>query len=150
MTPWDLAKSGTEHGHQRALFAWANCAALWGFEAALDPLSYDGSTRTAVPNPVPQLHYMFAIHNRGYGDKIRGAIAKAEGVKAGVPDIFFPWPCFGYAGLFIELKKPGGRTSPVQDEWIAALVGLGYGAIACWTWEEAAIAIQRYMTGRKV
>ena len=124
MTPWELASSGTEHGHQRALFAWANWAARHGFFAASDPLSYQAGA-VYSNDPVPQLHFMFAIHNRGYGDKIRGAIAKAEGVKAGVPDIFFPWPCFGFAGLFIELKKPKGRTSPAQDEWIAALVRVG-------------------------
>jgi hypothetical protein len=40
MTPDQLARANTEHGHQRALFAWANMVVLYGFKAAWDDRSY--------------------------------------------------------------------------------------------------------------
>jgi hypothetical protein len=43
MTPATLAKANTEHSHQRALFAWLNMAASFGFAAAWDEQSYTKS-----------------------------------------------------------------------------------------------------------
>ena len=40
MTPDQLAKSGTEHAEQRALFAWANMAYRYGLVAANSDDSY--------------------------------------------------------------------------------------------------------------
>ncbi len=36
MNPETLAKSGTEHAHQTALFAWCAVARLYGFDVADD------------------------------------------------------------------------------------------------------------------
>ena len=160
MTPWELAKPGTEHAHQRALFAWAANAALFGFNFAWEEAAYDHRTREHVSqriwaNPVPKLERLFAVHNQGHGDQIRGARAKAEGVKAGVPDIMLPvaqrgidvMPC---NGLFIELKRPKavkrqGIASDKQFEWLAYLNDEGYIAVVCYGWEHAATTIQNYM-----
>lgn len=145
-TPWDRAKSGTEHGEQSALFQWCNMAARFGVEAANDPASYAvkgyAMTRHGETNAVPQLARLYAIHNQGHGDRIRGNRARAEGVKTGVPDTHLPIPRLasdldhetfgplvvpyrdgGYGfgvvcGLYIELKvreltKPGVRKAEV-------------------------------------
>lgn len=162
MTPWELAKE-TEHSHQRALFAWANCAALYGFQVADDPRGYTVDERRELigglggirPKPVPDLRRLFAIHNQGHGDKIRGNRAKAEGVKAGVPDIMLPFPISKpsprgmvfYSGLFIELKLPKvGRTHGQQPEWIDYLQSVGYAAIVCYGWVEASKTIKEYLS----
>ena len=96
MTPDELAKAGTEHAHQKALFAWANCAARYGFEYADDDRAYNKLLRATIqdkiPYEAPVLMHLFAIHNQGHGDAIRGGRARAEGVKAGVPDIMLPVP----------------------------------------------------------
>ena len=114
MIPNQLAKSGTEHAHQVALFAYCAVAYNNGFEIA--DMWAKG---THVPKKrhddslaVPALEWLHAIPNGGSrGDsaksrQIRGGALKAEGVRSGVPDIFLPWPNAGFHGLYIEMKKP--------------------------------------------
>lgn len=158
MTPWELAKD-TEHSQQRALFAWANCAALYGFQIAALPEGYKAAYRTAGPDvPVPELNLLFAIHNQGHGDRIRGAQAKAEGVKPGVPDMFLPVQRIhklapplshltqNYAGLFIELKKTKkGIVSNEQIAWAKLLTEQGYAVSICKGWIEAANCLMGYL-----
>lgn len=70
--------------------------------------------------------------NEGNGDRRQGAIAKAEGVQAGVADLILHVPSmsgecssnslFTEAGYFfsslaIEMKKADGRQSPEQKQW---------------------------------
>ena len=67
------------------------------------------------------------------------------GCRSGVPDLMLPIPMHGYHGLFIEMKKPGGRLEGNQKRWLLALTDLGYLAICCRGWEEARYALQGYM-----
>ena len=74
----------------------------------------------------------------------------AEGVRAGVPDLFLAVPAFGYNGLFIELKKPkGGRVSDKQTEFISELSEQGYRVTVCHGFIEAKQAIENYLMGGK-
>lgn len=136
MTPDQLAKSGTEHSTQRALFAWIRWAESYGFEAAWDDESYSGGLERylyAGPcqdfdmqqkgnSPVPELRWCHSIPNGGLRDKITAAKMKQEGALAGILDIFLPLPVkikakedtqFAnlmptmYAGLYIEMKREG-------------------------------------------
>jgi hypothetical protein len=147
MTPDELAKAGTEHAHQKALFAYANCAYTYGFDAADDDRFYNVKTRPNVPTL--GVHYMcrlFAIHNQGHGDAIRGGRARAEGVKAGVPDVMLPVSNGFHHGLFIELKKSKkGVISDDQHDWIAYLRNEMYAVAVCYGWHEAAEAIKWYV-----
>lgn len=192
LTPWDRAKSGTEHGEQSALFMWCNMAARFGVACANDAASYTVAGHamatygpggrcgtvfkdTVGPDAVPILSRLYAIKNQGHGDKIRGANSKAEGVKAGVPDVLLPvmrkaealdpamfapivtpFADGGYGfgvvgGLYIELKRrksergAKGRTSDVQDEWIPWLQSQGYAVAVCVGWEEARDVLLRYL-----
>lgn len=167
MTPWELAKD-SESSHQKALFAWANCAARYGFDVAGSVLGYSEKDRAMISalvrlaSPVPALDWLFAIPNGGKRDPITAARMKAEGVKAGVPDIMLPvsrgWfqyhaPDQIWTGLFIELKKPSakpkrsgaGGVAENQSEWHAYLVSQGYRVVVAYGWEDAAKAIQEYM-----
>ena len=83
MTPEQIAKSGTEESHQTALFAWAALHA----------------------NECPQLRLLLAIPNGGLRNKVTAGKLKAQGVKAGVPDIFLPVARGRYHGLWIEMKE---------------------------------------------
>jgi hypothetical protein len=168
MTPDELAKANTEHSHQRALFAWANMAARHGFAAAWDDRSYkeQGFAETTYGLAgVVVLRFLFAIPNGGLRDKATAGKLKAEGVKDGVPDTMLPVPRHMWAGLFIEMKRPGtvkkaarafkdgrnvvdqraGATSAVQDEWIAYLRHAGYGVSVVFEWREAAKQVQSYL-----
>jgi len=68
---------------------------------------------------------IFAIPNGGGRSMAQGASLKAEGVQAGVPDLFVPaWL------LWVEMKREtGGVVSPVQKDWIAYLEGIGHTVI---------------------
>jgi len=126
-TPERLASSGTEHGQQAALFAWANAIAI-------------------TDNRYQYLNYMFAIPNGGTRRPSEAARFKAEGVKAGVPDILLPHPSFPYNGLFIEMKKSKGRLSPQQQCWIDYLISVNYRVEVCYSFEEAKSTILDYLS----
>lgn len=169
MTPQDLAKSGSEHGHQRALFAWANMAERYGVSASMHDASYnqqgwaEDHMKYAVATgnctgPLKQLHWLHAIKNqeKGGGDKktnaIRGLANKAEGVKPGVADVFLPYSVnqpSSYLiahGLYIEMKKPkDGKVGPKQEQFRNYCLANGYAHYYCYTWQEARTAILSYL-----
>ena len=73
---------------------------------------------------------------------------KAEGVKAGVPDLFLPVPRCEKHGLWIEMKRrEGGRVSEHQSEWIQQLLAQGYAVEVCYGWEEASKVLLGYLSG---
>lgn len=158
MTPDQLAKSGSEHGEQRALFAWLWMATRFGFKAAWDDANYVGGDLVfSGVDAIPELAFIFAIPNGGLRDKITAGKLKHEGVKRGVPDIFVPLPVVTvhqrYAGLFVEMKREAdkdakrakGRTSTEQERWIAHLRRVGYACSVCFNWRSAAKEIQAYV-----
>jgi len=131
MTPEQLARSGTEHGEQMALFAWA-----------------------ATCEYKEQLRWMHAIPNAGArGNKIAAAHLKAEGVKAGVADIFLPVPQmeysrFRYHGLYIEMKRKNGKPSDVTEEQSAFKIHCdqnNYAWAVCFGWQNAKYVIISYL-----
>ena len=65
---------------------------------------------------------IFAVPNGGKRSISAGKKFKAEGVVAGVPDLFIPeW------NLWVEMKREsGGRLSPDQKEMIAYLERIGH------------------------
>ena len=74
----------------------------------------------------PDLLY-FAIPNGGNRNIVTATKLKAEGVKAGVPDLFFP-----SLRLFIELKRTkGGKVSPAQRDMAQRLEACGYRVVVC-------------------
>ena len=123
VTPEQLAASGSEDGHQAALFCWA----------AANTAQY------------PQLKWLFAIPNGGSRHIAEATKMVATGLRKGVPDVFLPWPNYGYAGLFIEMKIKEGKISKDQNEWINYLSNSGYKAIVCWSWEEAKKELLDYL-----
>ncbi len=159
MTPDQLSKSGTEYAHQVALFAWAAVACWHGFEVA-NMWVETGLWNTGSGMPIPCLKWLHAIHNQGHGDAIRGGRAKAEGVRAGIPDIFLPVPIQtigfrAYCGLYIELKKPSmkpvregskGGLSDEQLEFAKFARENSYRWEVAYGWKEAAKIIQNYLS----
>jgi len=114
----------TESQEQRALFQWA----------------------TLRSGRYPELALLHHIPNGGSRGKIEAARFKAEGVKAGVPDIFLPVPRGEHHGLYIELKRRhGSRISQAQAWWMEHLLGQGYCVAVCHGWGEAARVIEDYL-----
>lgn len=176
-SPWEYAeKNGTEYGHQVALFMWANMAVSFGLSAADDPASYKEQGKATLykkyieigqckDDRLPPLEWLHAIGNQGHGDKIRGAMKRAEGVKAGVPDMMLPVPMrltlynqdgsiaswLDCHGLYIELKRPQsegkakGSASDEQKRWRDYLNSVGYRCEIATGWLEAREIILRYL-----
>jgi hypothetical protein len=158
--PEQLAKPGTEHSHQVALFCWANQQCNQWFHGTY---AMPDSGKPARKDLAQQLSLMFAIPNGGLRHKAEANKLKSEGVKAGVPDIFLPVvgnkptePDKGiplYHGLFIEMKKPSekpkhsgaGGVSSNQSEWHINLRAQGYQVSVCYSWQEARDVVLAYL-----
>jgi len=109
----------SETQHQQALFSWAK--------------------------QYPELDIMYAIPNQGARTRLNAARMKAEGMKAGIPDICLPIAKKGFHGLYIELKTDGGKLSPMQKKRLQQLEENGYKALVCYGWESAKDEILAYL-----
>lgn len=116
-----------EHNEQVALFNWAKY-----FE-----------------DKHPVLGMMFAIPNGGHRHINVAKKMKAEGVKAGVPDIFLAVPGedtdWALHGLFIEMKIMPNKPTDNQKTWLDKLRDQDYLCKICYSWLEAAYAICDYL-----
>lgn len=145
----------TEHAEQVELFSWANKVAYAGFElidSGIKP-PYSDNLR----KPVPELRWLHAVPNGGargdskLSNQIRGNQLIAEGVKAGVADIFLPVSRHGYHGLYIELKRADRKLSKhgeLQKEFAYFVHKQGYAYLLCYGSEEAKEAIRDYLNGK--
>lgn len=94
----------------------------------------------------PELALMYHIPNGGKRSKAEAVRFKAQGVKAGVPDVCLPVARGKYHGLYIELKRvKGGRVSAAQEEYIEALRKQGYKVTVCFGMEQARDVIVEYL-----
>lgn len=120
------ARAPSEHDEQAALFAWAAAN-----EAAH-----------------PELCMLAAVPNGGYRPQSTAARLKAEGVRAGYPDVLLDVPRGRFHGLRIELKRAdrANHATPAQGAWIERLRYYGYCAIVAYGAQEAIGAIQAYLS----
>lgn len=121
----------TEHAEQVALFGWLDVA-QWG----------------AKPDVAEALALAFAIPNGSFRHKATAGKLKAEGVRAGVPDVCLPCPSAdgAHIGLWIELKRErGGTVSPAQREWHERLEAAGHRVVVARGWQAAADAIANHL-----
>lgn len=72
---------------------------------------------------------------------------KALGLEPGFPDLQLPVARHGYHGLFIEMKRKGGRVSKEQDEFLKALKKGGYLAGVCFGADNAIDILEWYLKG---
>jgi hypothetical protein len=125
--------NGSETGEQKAIFCWS----------AQNQHLY------------PQLKWLHAIPNANSHRMV------AEGVRAGVSDIFLPWPLVDssdfnrliFAGLYLEMKiekrrnqKKGGLSQD-QIDFIDYAKKAGYRCEVCYSWLEARDRILEYING---
>jgi hypothetical protein len=89
----------------------------------------------------------FAVPNGGRRDCAEAISLKAQGVTAGVPDIFMALPNERFSGLFIEFKHGKNKTTGLQDAFIARLREVGYCATICYSFDEAKEVVEEYLKG---
>lgn len=91
---------------------------------------------------------LVATPNGGMRDLKVAKKLKAEGVRAGYPDLHLPVARKGYHSLYIELKKSGGgKLSRNQQDWLSFLSGEGHQAVCCIGWDDARAVIIDYLRG---
>lgn len=136
-------KPPTEHEIQAALFSWIN----------------------AKTPAIPELENAYAVPNGSYKSKASAGRFRAEGLRAGVPDICLAVmaprpqgvsytpdgpghlpPSFEYGSLYIEMKRPGEKPRPSQVVWADRLEARGMKVIRrCTCWREAARHMLEYL-----
>jgi hypothetical protein len=88
---------------------------------------------------------LFAIPLQAARSPRNGARMKAEGARAGTPDLMLCVASRWKHGLFLELKTPIGRVSPVQKLMLWTLECQRYTVTVCRSTEEAKRAIEEYL-----
>ena len=129
----------TEHDEQKALFRFLR----------------------TMRGQYPILRWIHAIPNGGLRKKGEAGKMKAEGVEAGVLDIFVPVPRMvpkkGISGglkvvgkvqahgLYVEMKWEKNTLTPNQDEFADYANHQGYEVRICYNWRDAANEIFDYL-----
>ena len=93
----------------------------------------------------PELNLLYHVPNGGSRHKAEAGRLRAEGVKAGVPDLCLPVARGQYHGLYIELKAGKNTTTKKQKEWLEYLRQQGYYTAVCYGWQPAAQLIEQYL-----
>ncbi len=88
---------------------------------------------------------VMAIPNGGNKGKATAGRMKAEGLRKGAPDLFFPIARGGHHGLFIEMKAHNGVLKPEQKQWLLDLTINGYKTHVAWSAQEAIDFINVYL-----
>ena len=115
----------TEHEEQAALITWWNMYAK----------------ARHMPN-----FLLMAIPNGGKRTTTTGARLHAEGVRAGIPDLFLAIARGEWHGLWLEMKrKRGGFVTDFQREAMQALEAQGFACVVCRGFTEAQEAIVKYL-----
>jgi hypothetical protein len=95
----------------------------------------------------PALRLLYSVPNGGHRHAAVAGKMKAEGQRAGVPDLVLPVARGGWHGLFVEMKRPGGKVSAYQRWWLDALAEQGYYTVVCYGADEAEQTILNYVNG---
>lgn len=77
---------------------------------------------------------IYHVPNGGHRVKAVAAKLKAQGVKAGIPDLVLPMARGGFFGLYIEFKATPPNDAAISDsqhERIRKLNAQGYLAVVC-------------------
>lgn len=110
-----------ESSHQKAFFQWLT---LW-----------DKNVRALT----------FHIPNGGSRHAFEARSLKAQGVTAGVPDIFCAIPTKDFSGLWIELKSTKGALTEKQKIMGNLLRRSGYQCYVAYSWFEARDMLIHYL-----
>ena len=113
----------TEHQEQSMLITWAR----------------------TTESHWPELALLHAIPNGGWRHKATAGRLKAEGLKAGVPDLCLPVARHPFHGLYLEMKSKKGRVRQSQRWWLDQLNAQGYRAVVCRGFASAVDVITEYL-----
>lgn len=107
---------------------------------------------------------IFAVPNGGRRNGREGGRLKAQGVTAGVSDLFVPEPYFVmqeaiplhsvrpvlYCGLWVELKCGKNKPSVEQTKFLDEMVLRGYATAVCYSLDQFINTCTNYFSGEVV
>ena len=88
---------------------------------------------------------IFAIPNAAKRSPQLANYMKAEGMLAGVADLFLMKPSKTHHGLFIEMKSKTGKLTDQQKYFLEQAKAQGYATCVCFSFEEAQAVITNYL-----
>lgn len=89
---------------------------------------------------------LFAIPNGGARSKRTAGRLKAEGVKAGVSDLFFAVASKYVHGLFVEMKAISGRQTATQKDFQKQVTAQGYAYVVIRSLEDFQRTISEHLS----
>lgn len=96
----------------------------------------------------PELRLLFAIPNSGKRSYALAAYMRAEGLRAGFPDMGLPVARCGFSALYIEQKAKDGKVSDNQRAWHEKLRKENNLVEVCYGFEATIDILTRYVTGQ--
>ena len=112
---------------------------------------FDNAQKVGAIN---KTYWLYRNHQTHKLSMVQQSIAKAEGMRKGVSDLFLAVPMNNFCGLFIEMKKPElkpkranskGGVSDEQAKFIKDMNNIGYKAIVCYGADDAFKQILSYL-----
>jgi hypothetical protein len=89
---------------------------------------------------------LLAIPNGGKRSKATAGKLKAEGVLAGVADLFLAMARKGSHGLWIEMKTPKGYQTPEQRAFQQRVTAEGYAYVVARSLEQFQTIVNEYLS----
>ena len=90
----------------------------------------------------------YAIPNAARRSMAQAAYLKAEGLRAGMPDVVIATARGGYHGMYLELKTQKGKLSESQTEMLTRLANEGYASAVAYGLDDAIFLITKYVEGK--
>jgi hypothetical protein len=90
-------------------------------------------------------HLLLHVPNGQHSSARAGARQRAQGLRAGVPDLFLAVPRGPYHGLWIEMKAARGTLQESQKLFHPLLIAQGYHVTVSKGWEDATRQITAYL-----
>lgn len=89
---------------------------------------------------------IFAIPNAAKRSIALAKYLQAEGLTAGVSDLFIPEPNSKYHGLWVEMKAPGNVLTGHQELFLKKMAWRKYAVAVCFSLEEFMKLIREYFS----
>lgn len=99
---------------------------------------------------VPEIVLMSVPNGGTRGNILQAITMVREGLRPGASDLFLATSRLNYHGLWIEMKRPGGKVSVEQTEFQEEMTRQGYAACSCFSFDAAKQLISDYLNGQPI
>ena len=100
---------------------------------------------TLATQTYPDLKWLHCSLNGVKLSIIQAKIAKSQGMKAGIADLFLPVKRGEYSGFFIEMKYNKNKLTKEQQNFLEYVKSQGFLTAVCYGWIEAKELLIKYL-----